>query len=85
VVAADLELLTWDALKPEVVELVTDPAIVSRLARFFARLRPFEALLAFHRDHVIGSREPLRAAILKNTISLREEGQSLPAALKILG
>lgn len=43
---SDLELQTWDALKPVLVGIIDDPEFVTRLATFFARLHEFASLLA---------------------------------------
>lgn len=43
------DLFTWNALQIRVVDLIGDPAITGRLARFFANLKAFETLIDLHR------------------------------------
>jgi len=45
VFTSGLELQTWDVLKPQIVELIDDPAFVARLAQYFAQLGIFDAMV----------------------------------------
>jgi hypothetical protein len=51
---SDLELETWDVLKPDLLELIDDPAFVVRLAALFAKLHEFAAMLSRRAQWVPG-------------------------------
>jgi hypothetical protein len=81
-----LELQTWDGLKPQVVDLVDDPAFVAKLAQYFAQLNVFEAMVAQRlRGHpgYEGSRT-LGGEIIKLAPEMRQRDMAILAELRRL-
>jgi hypothetical protein len=78
IVEPGLELFTWDAIKPQVVELLGNPAFIARIARFFSRVKAFELTVAAHRLH---QTDELRTALINIGPQLRHEGRAIREAL----
>jgi len=81
---SDLDLETWDVLKPDLLPVIQNPAVVVRIAVLFAQFREFADMLSRRAQWTSGYHgfASIRDEIVKLGPQLRHHGRALVGELR---